>query len=201
MLITIEGIDGAGKTTLARHAVAALERAGREVVWTREPGDWSDGATMRELLLGGRLKNHLTEVLLFLADRCEHTAQTLLPALRQGAIVLCERYNDSTRAYQCWGRNVDRSRLESLIGWCGFPEPDLTLWLDIPVETALRRVAERGGRDGIESEASAFHFRVAQGFRALAREYPRRIVRLDATQPRERLASELERLFGGMSLI
>lgn len=194
MFITVEGIDGSGKTTLARNAAALLARSGREVVWTREPGDWSEGGTLRGILLGGGLKNRLTEPLLFLADRCEHVSQTVLPALKRGAVVVCERYCDSTRAYQCWGRGVDRDRLETLIRWCAFPLPDLTLWLDLPVETALRRVAERGGRDRIESEMSAFHSRVARGYGELAREYPKRIVRLDAARPRDEIARELERL-------
>ncbi|MGI6075276.1 MAG: dTMP kinase [Pyramidobacter sp.] len=180
MFITIEGIDGCGKSTQAAFIAELLREKGKKVLWTHEPGDWSQGDALRSILLNGDLKNPMTEILLFLADRCEHVAQTIEPALSAGTWVVCERYSDSTRAYQCWGRGLDRRKLENLLNWCALPEPDLTLWLDLPPEEALRRRSERGGGDRIESEQRDFHRRVARGFRDLAGEYGHRFVRIDA---------------------
>jgi dTMP kinase len=180
MFITVEGIDGSGKSTHASYIVELLRQKGKQVVWTHEPGDWSQGAALRSLLLKGNLKSCVSEVLLFLADRCEHVKQVIEPALSKGAYVVCERYNDSTRAYQCWGRDLDRLKLEKLIEWCGLPEPDLTLWLDLSVDTALLRRLDRGSCDRIENEQRSFHLRVARGFNKLAEEYKDRIVRINA---------------------
>lgn len=193
MFITIEGIDGCGKTTQAAFLSQLLRAQGREVLWTREPGCWSDGAALRSILLNGRLQNSMTEILLFLADRCEHATQVIEPALSGGTWVVCERYSDSTRAYQCWGRGLSRSRLEDLLSWCGFPEPDLTLWLDLSPEEALRRRAERGGGDRIESEQRDFHRRVACGFGELASQFSHRFVRIDAGGEKARTQREIRK--------
>lgn len=202
MFITIEGIDGSGKSTLAERAVAILKRKGLRTVWTYEPGGWDQGDSIRALLLGSKnLKNPLTEVMLFLSDRCEHIKHVIEPALQSGASVVCERYNDSTRAYQCWGRGIDRERMEQLIKWCAFPVPDLTVWLDIPVAAARQRVAGRGNFDRIEKEAFDFHCRVAAGFASLACEYPQRFVRLDAEKTPDELEDELRIILANRGMI
>lgn len=191
MFITIEGIDGCGKSTQAARLSDQFRRAGKKFLWTREPGGWNQGNALRSLLLGGNLAHPLTEIMLFMADRCEHAKQTIEPALAAGECVICERYNDSTRAYQCWGRGQDRKKLEDLIEWCGFPEPDLTLWLDIPVENAFARRASRGGTDRFEGEKTDFHRRVAEGFESLALEYADRFVRINASKSEERVEEQI----------
>ena len=201
MFLTIEGIDGSGKSTFAERAVALLQRFGHKTLWTREPGGWQGGNQIRALLLEGNLKNSVSEIMLFLADRCEHIAQVIMPALQNGMSVVCERYNDSTLAYQCWGRGIDRAGVEKLIEWCALPVPDLTIWLDVPLSLARERVCSRGESDRIESEKAQFHQRVALGFEALCRECPERIVRFDATMMPDELESTLEVLLKSRGLI
>ncbi len=197
MFITIEGIDGSGKSTQARRLAARLRREGKKVTETHEPGDWPQGDILRALLLNGRLRHPMTEIMLFVADRCEHVAQVIQPALDQGEFVVCDRYNDSTRAYQCWGRGLKEDILESLIKWCGIPEPDLTVWLDLPVEEARKRMAGRGGSDRIEGEDLKFHEAVARGFKELAERNGSRFFRVDARagedEIEETIFSELKR--------
>jgi dTMP kinase len=195
MFITVEGIDGSGKSTHAAYMVELLREAGKKVLWTREPGGWGQGETLRSLILNGRLENPVTEVLLFLADRCEHTKQVIEPALSAGDYVVCERYNDSTRAYQCWGRNLDRRKLEKLIEWCSLPDPDLTIWLDLSVDTAQLRRMSRGNADRIENEKRLFHVRVAQGFRELADEYSKRFVRVVAEGTKLQTEQQILKVF------
>jgi len=182
--ITFEGIDGSGKSTQARLAAEFFAHALGEnrVLWTREPGDWKGGKHIRELLLHGDLLHCHAELYLFLADRCEHVRQVIEPALDRDCLVLCERYCDSTLAYQSWGRNLSRTWIESLFSTSGFPNPNLTLWIDVPVEKAWERLTERGSTDRIESEALTFLHSVREGYAALAEEYPQRVVRIDGTR-------------------
>ena len=201
MFLTIEGIDGSGKSTFAERAVALLQKSKHKTLWTREPGGWQGGDLVRALLLEGNLKSSVSEILLFLADRCEHVAQVISPALQNGVSVVCERYNDSTLAYQCWGRGIDRSGIEKMIEWCALPVPDLTIWLDVPLSVARERVSSRGQSDRIESEKAQFHQRVALGFEALSRERPERIVRFDAKRTPDELERALEVLLKSRGLI
>ena len=201
MFLTIEGIDGSGKSTFAERAVALLRKYGHKTLWTREPGGWKGGDQIRSLLLEGNLKSSASEIMLFLADRCEHVAQVISPALQSGVSVVCERYNDSTLAYQCWGRGIERAGIEKLIEWCALPVPDLTIWLDVPLDVARERVCSRGKSDRIESEKAQFHQRVASGFAALCRENPARIVRFDATRTPDELERALAALLKSRGLI
>ncbi len=187
----MEGIDGCGKSTQAARLDVVLRKAGKEVLLTREPGDWSQGCALRSVLLGGNLKHPTTEILLFMADRCEHVKQVIEPALSSGKFVICDRFSDSTRAYQCWGRGQDRQKVEDLIMWLGIPEPDLTFWLDLSLDDALVRRKSRGVIDRFEIEERRFHRRVEEGFKKLAEEYPDRIVRIDATLPEEQVEREI----------
>ncbi|WP_024822156.1 dTMP kinase [Aminobacterium mobile] len=193
MFITLEGIDGCGKSTQAailNEKIAAS--TGKNVFWTREPGGWAQGGLIRSLLLEEDLYHPLSELFLFVIDRCEHVRQEIVPALSRGDIVVCERYSDSTRAYQIWGRGIPEEKVETLFSWCEFPEPDLTLWMDVPLEMAFARIeSSRSSLDRIESGTKSFLERVCRGYEELALRYPKRIVRIDGTQSLENVANQI----------
>lgn len=192
LFVTIEGIDGCGKSTQAARLADWLEaRTGCGVLRTFEPGGWGGGA-LRSLIMAGDVPDDLTELLLFLADRSGHLASVVLPALSEGRIVLCERYSDSTLAYQVWGRGLSEAFVASLIASCGFLAPDLTVLLDIDAGTAERRLGGRGGADRIESAGNAFMARVAEGYRELARRSPERIVAVDAAGTEDEVGARIE---------
>lgn len=194
MFITFEGIDGCGKSTQARLLVDKLRSSRGEdsVIWTKEPGGWPGGNSLREILLEGNLRHPLTELFLFLADRCEHVEQVILPALAAGKIVVCERYNDSTMAYQWGGRGIDREKIDALFSWASFPSPGITFWIDLPAEKAYDRMVSRGNPpDRLESEGIPFLARVRQGFSTLAKKNPDRIVPLNGNKEADLLASEI----------
>lgn len=177
LLITLEGIDGSGKSTQAvRLARWLREMTGREVIRTFEPGDWPGGPSLRSLLLAGNIPDDRTELLLFLADRSGHLASSVMPALEEGKIVLCERYSDSTWAYQKAGRGLQAGFVEGLVRACSFPDPDLTVFLRISPETAVKRVESRGGRDRIEAEGFSFMLQVTRGYDELAEKEPERFL-------------------------
>lgn len=202
MFITIEGIDGSGKSTQAERIFSTLEGSFgySKVLWTREPGDWTGGDQLRQLLLHSNLAHPLSELFLFLVDRCEHVATKILPALNQGKIVLCERYTDSTIAYQSWGRGLPRERLENLFIWSGFPVPDLTLWLDISPELAITRMKDRGNMDRIESNGIEFLERVREGYLALMQSSAGRIKRVDASGDIDNVAKLIKIQLRGVML-
>jgi dTMP kinase len=152
----------------------------RRILWTREPGDWDGGAFIREILLNGELAHPLSELFLFLLDRCEHVRRVILPVLAEGGIVVCERYTDSTLAYQSWGRGIPAGKIEELFSWCDFPVPDRTFWLDLPVEIAYQRMSLRGTQDRFEAEGVPFLQRVRSGFASLAARAKGRIIPVDA---------------------
>jgi len=194
VFITFEGIDGCGKSTQADLLVRRLKKetfGTRPILWTREPGGWEGGAWIRERILKDRFLHPMSELFLFLVDRCEHVRREILPVLENGGIVVCERYTDSTLAYQSWGRGIQPERIESLFEWCAFPQPDLTFWLDLPVKEAMERVASRGGRDRFESEGYAFLEKVRTGFSSLAAREPERILRAEASEEAQALSSKL----------
>ena len=180
-LITLEGGEGAGKSTQARLLAAALEAAGVPVVLTREPGGAPGAEAIRALLLGGATALLAeTETLLHFAARCEHVGRTIGPALDAGRWVVCDRFTDSTRAYQGFGLGVAAGTIAALDALVGLV-PDLTLVLDVPPETAARRLAGRGrAADRYELLDAAFHARVRAGFRTIAAEAPARCVLVDA---------------------
>ncbi len=188
LFITLEGIDGGGKSTQAARLAEWLEREGRCVVLTREPGGTAVGERLRELVLSPG--NHIVpeaELFLYLADRAAHVAEVIRPALARGCVVICERYTDSTVAYQGYGRGLDRELLRRLNDLAtGGLTPDLTLVLDLPPERA-RLDASR--LDRLESAGPAFAARVAEGFRALARAEPERVKLVDGT-PRVEVVQE-----------
>lgn len=191
MFITIEGIDGCGKSTQARLLAERLADDDCPVVWTKEPGGWRNGETLRTLLLEGCLVHPLSELFLFLADRGEHVHQVIHPALAAGQTVLCERYSDSTLAYQSWGRGIPSERIEDLLRWADFPVPDITVLIDLPTEAACARLRRRGAPDRLEREGATFLDRVRKGFSVLAAREPHRIVTLDGMKSVGQIADEI----------
>ena len=189
MFITLEGMEGSGKSTLLRGLAGRLAAGGRDVVSTREPGGSALGKQLRALLLCAESDVvPEAELFLFLADRAQHVAQVIRPALNRGAVVLCDRYIDSTLVYQGVGRGFDPARLRLLCDMAtGGLWPDATLVLDLEVTAGLGRAASRHQADNsfaaegrFEAESLAFHQQVRQGFVRLAAQEPERFSVLDA---------------------
>ncbi|PHK96774.1 dTMP kinase [Pseudoroseomonas rhizosphaerae] len=189
--ITLEGGEGAGKTTLARTLAARLSAAGLPVLRTREPGGAPGAELLRGLLLDGDIVwDPVAEAMLMFAARREHLAKTIRPALEAGIWVVCDRFADSTLAYQCHGHGLDRAVWDGLMGVAlGDFAPDLTLVLDLPPEAGMARALGRGAPDRFERLGAAFHARVHAGFQAIAAAEPGRCAVLDATQPPAPLAA------------
>lgn len=182
LFITLEGGEGAGKSTSLAFVRDFLEQAGRRVVVTREPGGTPLGEKIRELLLHGRENMDVdTELLLMFAARAEHLARVIRPALADGAYVVCDRFTDATYAYQGGGRGVPETRIRILEDWAqqGL-RPDLTLLLDIPVEQGLGRAGQRSTPDRFEREKIDFFERVRNRYLAAAASEPQRIRVIDA---------------------
>lgn len=194
--ITIEGGEGAGKSTMAERAAAWLEARGHCVVRTREPGGTELAEKLRVILLDRRNDglDGLAELLLMFAARAQHLAEVIRPALARGDTVLCDRFTDATWAYQGGGRGLPAdaiARLEELVH--GDLQPDLTLLLDLPVELGLRRASRRSASDRFESESLAFFARVRAAYRERAAREPARFAVIDAALPVERVWSQVER--------
>jgi len=191
--ITLEGIDGAGKSTHHAWLVDFLQQRGKSLVATREPGGTPLGEKLRALLLGDPM--HLeTEALLMFAARREHLDKVILPALERGDWVVSDRFTDASFAYQGGGRGLDRAKLEVLENWVhGNLQPDLTFLFDAPTEVARTRLTGTGNTlDRFEQEQQAFFERVRQAYLDRAANYPNRIVRVDATQSIETIRKLLE---------
>jgi dTMP kinase len=184
--ISVEGGEGAGKSTNIAYARDLLLDAGISVVVTREPGGTPFAEEIRALLLKPRTEPvaDVTELLLMFAARVQHCEQLIKPALARGDWVLCDRFSDATLAYQGAGRGIDIERILALksILLQGF-EPDLTLLLDVPVASGLARIADRGAKDRFETENEGFFTRVRNFYLQLAREQPGRFRVVDASQP------------------
>jgi len=189
MFITFEGIEGSGKSTQARRLVDEL---GSAALLTREPGGTALGQAIRRLLLDEGDVAAEAEVLLFLADRAQHVAEVVRPALRAGRIVLSERYVDSTYAYQGHGRGLrlDLLRAATELATGGLL-PDLTLFFDVPVQLGLARVAQRGVRDRLEGETREFHERTRLGYERLMSDDPDRWLRIDASRSSDEVWEEM----------
>lgn len=190
MFVTFEGIDGSGKSTQAELLSARLEREGVDVVSTREPGGTELGERIRDLLLHGGHVTPWAEALLYAASRAQHVDELVRPALERGAWVVCDRYVDSSVAYQGVGRGLGLDRVLDLnLAAVSDLMPDRTFLLELDVSELAARLG--GDHDRLEREAEDFHARVAEGYRALAARYPERIVVLDAALPPETLAEEV----------
>jgi len=183
--ITLEGGEGAGKTTLSLRLATALAAAGVPVLRTREPGGAPGAEALRALMLhGGVAWDPVAEAMLMFAARREHVAKTIQPALDAGIWVVCDRFADSTLAYQCHGHGLDRTVWQRLaeVALDGFA-PDLTLVLDLPPDAGMARALSRGAPDRFERMGAAFHARVHAAFLAIAEAEPERCAVLDAAQP------------------
>jgi dTMP kinase len=198
-LIVFEGVEGCGKTSQMQLCQAWLQSLGVSVIVTREPGGTELGLHLRRLLLEKAEDKpiaELTELLLYAADRAQHVEQELKPNLAAGKYILCDRYTDSTTAYQGYGRGLNMSLINQLnyIATSGL-ESDLTIWLDVDVEVGLAR--KRGteeGFDRIEQEAIAFHHRVQQGYAQLAASHPSRIIRVDGNSSQETVQQVIQKV-------
>lgn len=190
MFITFEGPDGSGKTTQLRGLAEFLCQQNYQVLTTREPGGTSISEQIRTILFDMKNTEMVprTEILLFLASRAQLVEQVIRPYLASGGIVLCDRYADSTLAYQGYGHQMNLDQLKVLIDFAtGGLKPDLTLLLDLEVEEGLRRRVQGGDWNRMEAYTRAFHQRVRQGFLELAREEPQRWVTIDAGRPPEQV--------------
>lgn len=197
--ITLEGPEGSGKSTQAVRLAAALRQAGYSVIRTREPGGTALAETIRRALLSAssrELVTAATEALLILAARSQHVAHIITPALRRGQIVVCDRFSDSTLAYQGYGRAVNMPWLRGANDMAsGGLLPDLTLLFDLPASVGLaRRRKARKEQNRLDRESEKFHRKVRQGFLALARQAPRRITVIDARQRPDDIANATQAL-------
>jgi dTMP kinase len=193
--ITVEGIEGVGKSTNIAHIRGLLEAAGIDVVMTREPGGTPLGEAIRGLLLDPRYTGMSPdcELQLMFAARAEHLARVILPALGQGKWVLCDRFTDATYAYQGGGRGIDIEKIARLEQWVqGEFRPDLTVLLDVPVAIGLERAGNRGALDRFEQEQIGFFERVRQAYLELATCHDGRYRVINANQPLAGVQQQLD---------
>jgi thymidylate kinase len=187
LFITFEGGEGAGKTTLIKQIVHELTSRNLPLITTREPGGTPLGEEIRRLLLEPSALSPYAELSLFLASRAQHIAQVIRPSLAENKIVLCDRFNDSSIAYQGAARGLG---VEQVSKTCAFIsqnlKPDLTLYLDLDPQIGLSRIQQRS-KDRIEAEALAFHISIRNAFHDLAKQEPERLRLLDASQPPEKV--------------
>ena len=200
--ITLEGIDGAGKSTHVPWIAGRLEATGHPIVTTREPGGTPLGEALRSLILREPM-THDSEALLMFATRREHLDRVIRPALSRGDWVLCDRFTDATYAYQGGGHGVDRTRIRELEQWIhGDCQPDLTLLFDVPAGVSRARLerAQAEGRslDKFEREAGAFFERVRNAYLERARDDPRRFRVIDSTRPLEDVRAAIDVHLGSL---
>lgn len=197
LFITLEGPEGAGKTTNRQFIADYLEAQGVEVVLTREPGGTPLAEKIRELLLTPSAETMAvdTELLLMFAARAQHIAEKIKPALARGAVVLCDRFTDATYAYQGGGRGLDIARIALLENFVqGDLRPDLTLLFDLPIEEGLRRAAARGRLDRFEQEHQEFFQKVRAAYLAQAHAQPERFTIIDAAPVLEKVQEQIQQL-------
>jgi len=188
MFITLEGPEGSGKSSQLPDLAEFLRGQGWDVLTTREPGGTPIGDQIRQILM--RLDNQelhpRTEILLFLASRAQLVEQVIKPALREGKLVLCDRFGDSTLAYQGYGHGLNLDNLRTMLDFATDKlKPDLTLLLDVEVETGLQRKRKEDEWNRLDAYALAFHQRVREGYHELCRQEPERWRVIDAMQPKE----------------
>lgn len=194
LFVSLEGIDGSGKSTQARALAEALRARGQDTVLTREPGGSAGAEEIRRLLVSGDPARWSaeTEILLFTAARRDHLERTILPALDRGAVVVSDRFADSTRVYQGTARGDLRGMVDALHALAIGREPDLTLIIDMDPRAALRRgLARNSGEDRFEDLGLAFQEALRAGFLALAREFPGRAHVIDGARPEDAIAAEI----------
>ena len=197
--ITFEGTEGSGKSTQCRRLARALRAQGYQVLETREPGGTPLAETIRKLLLATSTSKDQRETItpacesmLILAARSQHIEHVIRPALSKGMIVLCDRFFDSTLAYQGYARGLDQTFLQQAQRFIAKGlQPHLTLFLDLPIQEGLARRQQSNKHDRLDQESLRFHQRVRRGFLALAKQYPKRIKTVDARQSSQDLSSQI----------
>ena len=190
MFISFEGTEGVGKTTLIRKIYEYLVQQGQEVILTREPGGTPMAEQIRSLLLSVNHDENMsndTELLLMYAARAQHLQQVIVPALLAGKTVLCDRFTDASFAYQCAGRGLSREKLNLLNQNFVSHMPNVTFWLDAPIELGMSRARERGALDRFEQEKVAFFEKVRAGYQELFEQSPERMQHLDAPHSPEQV--------------
>lgn len=193
--ITLEGIEGVGKTSNLEYIRTLLEQAGKQCIVTREPGGTTLGESLRSLLLehADDHMSHDAELLLMFAARAEHLKKVIFPALEAGKYVLCDRFTEATYAYQGGGRGLDVDKIAELETWVqGDTRPDLTIILDAPVDVGRSRAGKRSEPDRIEREKDEFFERVRATYREMASHYPHRICLVDANQTLEQVQKQIK---------
>ena len=202
LFITLEGVEGSGKSTQIRHLAEVLTQAGHRVLQTREPGGTATAETIRHILLTTSSQDPITpqtEALLMLAARCQHVTHLIRPALNSGTVVLCDRFSDSTLAYQGYARGLDLQWLRAANEVAtGGLTPNLTIVLDLPISVGLtRRRADRGEQNRLDRETERFHRKVRRGFLTLAAEEPGRMMIVNANRPVQAIQDELTEIVLG----
>ncbi|MCH4244729.1 dTMP kinase [Acinetobacter gerneri] len=193
MFISFEGTEGVGKTTLIQKLHQHFQQKGIDVVLTREPGGTPLAEQIRSLLLSVNHDEKMandTELLLMYAARAQHLENVIIPALNAGKVVLCDRFSDSSFAYQCAGRGLSPEKLQLLNQNFVSKMPDITFWLDAPIELGMTRARERGALDRFEQEKVSFFEKVRSGFEHIQQNEPQRMKRLDATQLPEKVFAD-----------
>lgn len=205
--ITFEGPEGSGKTTQAKRLLTRLRNAGRDVLYTREPGGTPTGEAIRDILQHDKAGEPIcdeTEVFLFAASRAQLVRTIIIPALEKGTVVVCDRFADSTTAYQGFGRGFPVEQMLAINAFAiDGAQPDATLLLDVPISTGFQRLAERQrelfqSSDRIEREEREFHERVRSGYLNLARRWPERFQIIDATQTPEQVEARVWEIVQGV---
>jgi dTMP kinase len=196
--ITLEGMDGAGKSTHIPHILDHFRARGLEVVSTREPGGTSLGERLREILLHEAMHPE-TEALLMFAARREHISEVIEPALARGAYVVSDRFADASYAYQCGGRGVDFEKMRLLEQWAlDDLQPDITLLFDVPVNVSLQRLAKARSPDKFEQEGADFFTRIRDAYLRRAQQYPHRFRIINSDQPLEDVIKSLDRIISSI---
>ncbi|MBR2674950.1 MAG: dTMP kinase [Mogibacterium sp.] len=195
LFITLEGGDGAGKSTQIKNIESFFEEKGLLVVHTREPGGTPISEKLREIVLDSHnleMKD-VTEMLVYAAARAQHVRELVMPALEKGHIVICDRFLDSSIAYQAYGRGLgDMVGIVNAFATGGLA-PDITFWMDIDPDEGKRRVSRLGDLDRLEMEEGDFHFKVYEGYKAIAEGDPERVKRIDATRSVEEISEEIKK--------
>lgn len=203
VFITLEGIEGAGKSIQLDYIASLFEKAGRDVVITREPGGTQSGERIRELLLDTSITtlNADTELMLMFAARAQHVYEIIQPALSQNKIVISDRFADASYAYQGGGRGISSERIDRLYQWClGEFKPDLTFLFDIEPGLGLERAGKRGRADRFETEQNAFFESVRKEYLRLAAEEPERIKIIDASTSIDLVQNNIKQLLQELEL-
>ncbi|WP_019882481.1 MULTISPECIES: dTMP kinase [unclassified Methylophilus] len=198
LFITLEGMDGAGKSTHIPTILQMLASRGREVVSTREPGGTLLGEELREILLHREMHVE-TESLLMFAARAEHLQQVILPALQRDAIVVSDRFTDASYAYQCGARGLPLQKMQQLEQWVqGDLQPDATLLFDVPVEVSLQRLAGARTPDKFEAQGAEFFAKLRAQYLARAAEFPQRFHVIDAHRSLEEVKKSVEEIISSL---